>query len=107
MKPSLSYEDHVQILDRFYYYEPIKGISVEGDYFEIIDDDEIVYGVGQKGSVMNRRLSQIAIRMKPGTTEFDILNSDLLASFCFSYQRGEEDEDEIASDYTLLQAYRC
>jgi hypothetical protein len=97
-----NYEDHVQIKDSFYYYEPIAGLSVEGDYYEIIDDEIITYGVGQKGKVMNRRLSQIAIRMKPETREFDILNSDLLTSFCFSYQNGEDDEDEIASDFALV-----
>lgn len=96
------YPNHVDIKDEFYFYEPITGIAVEGDYYEIIDDDEIVYGVGQKGNVMNRKLSQIAIRMKPGTKTFDILNSDLLTSFSFSYQDGPDDEDEVASDQKLI-----
>jgi len=96
------YKDHVFIEDSFYYYEPITGISVEGDFYKITDDDEIVYGIGQKGKVLNRELSQIAIRMKPGTVDFDILNSDLLTSFCFSYQNGPDDENEISSDHTLI-----
>lgn len=100
--PSPSYEDHVSINDCYYYYEPITGLSVEGDYYEVIEDGEIVYGVGQKGQVINRRLSQIVIRMEPGTKTFDILNTDLLASFSFAYHKGEKDEDEVSSDQRLL-----
>ncbi len=101
-KQAPSYVDHVSVKDAYYYFEPISGISVEGDYYEIAQDGEITYGIGQKGKVMNRRLSQITIRMKPGTTTFDILSSDVLASFAFSYQAGTEDEDEIASDQKLI-----
>ena len=101
-KSSPSYVDHVQLLDKYYYFEPISGISVEGDYYEIREDGVIVYGVGQKGRVLNRYLSQIAIRMKPGTKEFDMLKTDLLASFCFSYQDGPAEDDEVASDQVLI-----
>lgn len=94
--------DHVQLLDKYYFFEPISGLSVEGDYYEIREDNEIVYGVGQKGRVLNRYLSQIAIRMKPGTKKFDMLKTDLLASFCFAYQQGSKDTDEIASDQKLV-----
>lgn len=99
---SPAYSDHVSVKDAYYYFEPISGLSVEGDYYEISQEDEIIYGIGQKGQVMNRHLSQIAIRMRPGTKSFDILNSDVLASFAFSYQAGNEDEDEIASDQVLI-----
>ena len=101
-KDAPRYIDHVCLLDKYYYYEPITGISVEGDYYEIKEDGFIVYGVGQKGRVLNRYLSQIAIRMKPGTKTFDLLKTDLLASFCFSYQNGIDDEDEVASDQDLV-----
>ena len=97
-----NYIDHLSVKDAYYYFEPISGISVEGDYYEISEDGFIVYGVGQKGQVMNRKLSQIAIRLKPNTEVFDILNSDLLTSFCFSYQNGPDDDDEIASDHRLI-----
>ena len=101
-KDGPSYVDHVKLFDKFYFFEPISGISVEGDYYEIREDNDIVYGVGQKGRVLNRHLSQIAIRMKPGTKKFDMLKTDLLASFCFSYQDGPKDSDEIASDQVLI-----
>ncbi len=101
-KPAPNYMDHVSIRDCHYYFEPISGLSVEGDYYEIVDDGEIVYGVGEKGQVLNRRLSQVAIVMKPGTREFDIKNSDLLASFSFAFHRGTEDKDEVSSDQRLI-----
>ncbi len=101
-KKSPKYPDHVQLFDKYYYFEPITGISVEGDYYEIKEDDNIVYGVGQKGRVLNRCLSQIAIRMKPETKKFDMLRTDLLASFCFAYQQGFDDEDEVASDQDFV-----
>lgn len=101
-KQSPKYTDHVHLYDKYYYYEPITGISVEGDYYEIQEDQHIVYGVGQKGRVLNRCLSQIAIRMKPGTKKFDLLKTDLLASFCFAYQQGYDDADEVASDQEFV-----
>ena len=100
--PSPSYKDHVSIKDCHYYYEPISGLSVEGDYYEIRDDGDIVYGIGEKGQVLNRKLSQVAIRMKPGTKKFDILNSDLLTSFAFAFQKGKDETDEVSSDQQLI-----
>jgi len=49
-KPSPNYIDHVSITDEYYYYEPISGISVEGDYYKITEDNYIIYVVGQNGS---------------------------------------------------------
>jgi len=101
-KPSPKYVDHVNVEDAYYYYEPISGISVEGDYYKITEDGYTVYGIGQKGQVMGRKLSQIVIKMKPNTEEFDIMHSEILASFSFSYQHGAEDKDEISSDQALV-----
>jgi hypothetical protein len=101
-KPGPNYPDHVSIIDSYYYYEPISGISVEGDYYKITEDGYVVYGIGQKGNVMNRKLSQIVIKQQPQSTTFDILNSDLLASFSFAYQEGTEETDEVSSDQVLI-----
>ena len=101
-KPSPNYLDHIVIEDAYYYYEPISGISVEGDYYKIKEDNYIVYAVGQKGKVMNRRLSQCVIKMRENTEEFGIMNSDLISSFAFSYYVGVEDNNEISSDQKLL-----
>ena len=100
--PSPIYPDHLTIKDAYYYYEPISGISVEGDYYKLLEDDILVYAIGQKGHVMNRRLSQAIIKMKTGCEELDIINSELLASFAFSYHEGKDDSDEISSDQKLI-----
>ncbi len=101
-KSEPDYPDHVQIEDSYYYFEPIKGVKAEGDYFKITEDGYVVYGIGQKGKAINRWLSQVIVKQKPGTKEFGLLTSDDLASFCFSYHVGTENEDEISSDQKLL-----
>jgi hypothetical protein len=101
-KPKNNYIDHISIEDDYYYFEPITGLSVEGDYYKITEDGSIIYGIGQKGQVMNRKLSQIVIKMKPETKEFDIMETELLASFSFSYHEGIEDTDEVSSDQVLV-----
>lgn len=101
-KPSPNYMNHVNVTDTFFYFEPISGVSVEGDYYEITEDGYIVYGVGQKGHMMNRKLSQVVIKEKNGVKKFDLTNSDIIASFCFSYHQGTEDEDEVSSDQELV-----
>jgi hypothetical protein len=101
-KPSPNYLDHVSIEDAYYYYEPISGISLEGDYYKIEENGFGVYAIGQKGKIINRPLSQVIMSMKPGTKEFDVSNSDNIASMAFGYNDGVNDEDQIASDYSLV-----
>jgi hypothetical protein len=101
-KPSPKYQDHVNIEDAYYYLEPISGISVEGYYYKIMEDGYCVYAVGQKGKVMYRPLSQCVIKERPGSTDFNLMNSDGIASFSFSYQHGINEEDEISSDQSLV-----
>lgn len=101
-KEAPEYKNRVQLYDKYYHFEPISGLSVEGNYYEIQEDGYVVYGVGQKGQVLNRYLSQIAIRMKPGEKRFDMTKTDVLASFSFAYQEGPEETDEVASDQELI-----
>ena len=101
-KLSPNYIDHVNIEDAFYYAEPISGLSIECDYYEITEDGYCVYGIGQKGKILYRWLSQGIVKMTPQSKKFDISNFDNLASFCFSYQHGKKDEDEISSDQVLI-----
>jgi len=97
-----NYVDHVSITDSYYFYEPIRGVSLEGDYYSIIQDGLGVYAVGQKGQLINRKLSQAILKMKPGTEEFDISNSDNLISLSFIYNIGPKDEDQVSSDHNLI-----
>lgn len=101
-KTSPDYIDHVSIEDAYFYYEPISGIAAEGDYYKIKEDGFIVYAIGQKGKIINRRLSQAVMKMKPGTKNFDVSRSDDIASLAFGYNIGSDDEDQIASDHSLV-----
>jgi len=101
-KPSATYIDHVNVKDAYYYYEPISGIALEGDYYKITEDDFCVFGIGQKGKAINRQLSQAVIKMKPGQKNFDVTESDYIAAFSFAYNVGPEDEDQISSDFRLI-----
>ncbi len=101
-KSKPNYVDHVSIEDSYYYYEPISGVSVEGDYYKIIEDGYIVYGIGQKGKAINRCFSQVVLKQKPETKEFGLLGSEILASFSFSYHAGPTDEYERSSDQKLV-----
>jgi len=101
-KSAASYKDHVNIEDAYFYYEPISGIAAEGNYYQIEEDGFYVYGIGQKGEVMNRQFSQVIVKEKPETTEFDALDSEQIASFSFSYHQGIEDKDEVSSDQVLV-----
>ena len=101
-KSAPGYVDHVDVEDAYFYYEPISGVAAEGDYYQIEEDGFYVYGVGQKGKVMNRQFSQVVVKERPEATEFDAFNSDQVASFSFSYHHGAEDKDEVSSDQVLI-----
>lgn len=101
-KEKANYVDHVSVEDAYFYYEPISNIIAEGDYYKIVEDGYIVYGVGQKGRALNRYFSQVVLKQKPGTKEFGLLNSDNLASFGFGYYEGPTDEYEKSSDQKLV-----
>jgi len=101
-KPSPNYVDHVSIKDAYYYYEPISGVSVEGDYYNIMEDGYCAFGVGQKGDIIGRKLSQVIVKLKPKTMEFDTVNSEVVASFAFSFNEGPDDKDEVSSDQVLI-----
>lgn len=101
-KPSTNYIDHVDVEDAYYYFEPISGISTEGDYYKITEDEYCVYGIGQKGRVFERNLGQTILRMKPGSKDFDLINSDTIVSLGFIFNIGLDDKDIISSDQVLL-----
>jgi hypothetical protein len=97
-----NYYDHVNVEDAYYYFEPIPGLLVEADYYKITEDEYVVYGVGQKGTVIYRKLSHAIVKQKPETKEFSLTDSDNLASFGFAYHKGYLDEDEVSSEDSLI-----
>jgi hypothetical protein len=104
-KTPADYPDHVSIEDSYYYFEPISGISAEGDYYKIIEDGFIIFGIGQKGKVIYRSFSNNIVKMKPGSKDFGISNSQGSVSFCFSYFNGVEEIDEVSSDQHLVSKH--
>ncbi|KYK32034.1 MAG: hypothetical protein AYK22_00295 [Thermoplasmatales archaeon SG8-52-3] len=101
-KASTKYVDHVSIEDSYYFYAPISGVSIESEFYKISEDGFCIYGIGQKGKIIYRGLSQGIIKMKPNSIDFDTANFDNLASFILSYQHGKDDEDEVSSDQVLV-----
>jgi len=101
-KPKTNYEDHVDIEDEYYYYEPISGIYAGGDYYKITEDEYCIFGIGQKGKVIDRKLSQTVMKLESETKEFDITKLDAIANLGFSYYTGMDDKYEISSDETLI-----
>lgn len=101
-KSKTDYEDHVDIDDEYYYYEPISGIYAEGDYYKITEDGYCIFGIGQKGKVIDRKLSQTVMKLKSKTKEFDITQLDAIANLGFSYYKGMDDKYEISSDESLV-----
>ena len=106
-KPLPEYFNHVDVEDAYYYSEPISGIKMEGDYYKIIEDEHCIYGIGQKGQIYFRKLSQAVAKMELGSEEFDYTNADIIAALCFSYYDGLDDKDEISSDQELVSKELC
>ena len=84
-KTATNYFDHVAIEESYYYYEPIPGYSLESDYYKIIDDDFLSYGVSYEGQFMGYNICQHAMRLKEESTEALPKNIELFAAFDFKY----------------------
>lgn len=101
-KPAPNYIDHVEVEDSTYSFSPISGISVEAKYYGIKEDDFYIYLIGQEGKLLNRDFSQIVIKQKKDRKNIDVLDSDQIVSFAFSYYYGEKEKDESSSDHLFI-----
>ena len=102
VKPKPEYPDHVNVEDSVYSFSPISSINVNVKYFGIKEDGYYVYGIGQEGTLLNRAFSQIVIKQKRDRRHIDVLDSDQIVSFAFSYYYGEKEKDESSSDQVLI-----
>jgi len=57
-KDNPNYEDHVQIEESYYHYEPISGYALESSFFKITDDGYCNYLVSQEGQFMGYNTGQ-------------------------------------------------
>ena len=75
------YEDHIILEDTNYYYEPISGQKIAFDYYKVIEDSYVIYGVIQKGEIIGNPVSQYVARVKPDEKVFETNTIDQLAAF--------------------------
>jgi hypothetical protein len=99
---SAQYKDHVAVEELYYSYSPFPEITAEAHYYGVLQDGDIVYGVGQEGQLLDRAFSQIVIKQDPEMDEFDVLNSDQIVSFAFSYYYGGDETDESSTDQRFV-----
>lgn len=95
------YKNHVSILDTHYFYEPISGQIINFDYYQIIEEDFIIYGICQEGELLENGMSNSVVKLKPNSTEFETVNAEQIASFSMSYSinpAGEDTGSQWASD---------
>jgi hypothetical protein len=80
-----SYPNHFKIKDTHYFYEPISGQIIDFDYYQIIEDDFIIYGIVQKGELLGNGMSNTIIKLLPGSKEFKTKNAEQITSYHMSY----------------------
>jgi hypothetical protein len=79
------YVDHLSYEDTHYFFEPISGQRIDFDYYKIIEDGYIVYGLLQKGEILANGVSNCIARLKPDETIFETTTMDQLAPVYMSY----------------------
>jgi hypothetical protein len=100
--PNPMYLDHVSIVDANYTYSPLPDVTAQARFYGIIEDGFNIYGVGQEGQILDRPSAQVVVKQKKGAKQFDLLGSDQIVSFAFSYYNGSRDKDESSSDQVFL-----
>ncbi len=100
--PIPSYTDHVNVEDANYSSSPLPGVSAQARFYGIMEDGYCIYAVGQEGQLLDRSCAQVIVKQKKDTKNFDILNSDQIVSFAFSYYYGSNEIDESSSDQVFI-----
>ena len=80
-----NYEDHVSIEDATYFYEPISGQKIDIEYFKVIEEGSILYGLCQKGELIGSGMGNVIIKVKPGSPDFETGNIQQLSSYYMAY----------------------
>jgi hypothetical protein len=101
-KETPKYADHITIEDLYYYSTPISDISAEAKYYGIRENGYCLYGIGQEGKLLDRSFSQVIVKLKRETENFDLLDADQVQSFAFSYHYGSEEHEESSSDQSFV-----
>ncbi len=81
----LEYEDHLELSDSSYFYEPISGQKIVLDYFGIKEKDNYVYGIVQTGELLGNPIAFSVVRFKPESKVVETYNIDQLGIFDMRY----------------------
>jgi len=100
--PKPNYKDHVSIEDANYSSSPLPDVSAQARFYGIKEDGYCVYGVGHEGQFLDRSCIQVVVKQKKDTKKFDVLGSDQIVSFAFSYYYGSKEKDESSSDQVFV-----
>ena len=104
-KPKSNYPDHVSVEKGSFYYEPIKGYSIEVSYCKILEDGYCVFGIGLEGKTVGVELAQRVVKLKRDAKEFIPKNWQISASFALIYAIGGTNNvgtDEKLVSYKVL-----
>ena len=89
---SVEYDDHLNLEDTHYFFEPISGQKIDFDYYKITEDGYVIYGIVQKGEILGNPVAQYVVESKPKSKEIDTTAIDQLGAFDMRYGiKGEPD----------------
>lgn len=94
----INYKDHVSIDENYYYIEPIPGYYAKLNFYEIRDENELVFAICQEGNVLGIEMANKVVKLKDGAKEFNLNNIDQMFSFAFFASDGKE----IGTDEKLI-----
>jgi hypothetical protein len=89
------YPDHVYVKDLHHFYEPISGQSMDFDYYQIDQDDNVIYGILQKGILMGNGISHTVVKCKENTKTFEMFHTDQVATFYISHHTSGSQNNNI------------
>jgi hypothetical protein len=84
-KSNPNYPNHVDVSEDYYRYQQIPGVIFESDYYEIIEEGYIVYGVNKEGKAFDATATQQVAKVITGTKEVAPNKGEIGASFDFRY----------------------
>jgi len=82
---NVEYQDHIEVDESHYYYEPISGQKIDIDYYSIKEKDEVIYGIAQKGELLGNPIALSIIKFKPGSKVVETYNIDQLFTLDMRY----------------------
>ncbi|MGC9308609.1 MAG: hypothetical protein ACP5FL_07520, partial [Thermoplasmatota archaeon] len=92
------YPDHVGVEEASYYYEPVPGQRIDFDYYKVMQGGDVAYGVIQQGELLGNGISQVVVKMKPGSPVYETNYADQMASFSLFYSI-DGDQERTGTGY--------